>query len=118
MTKEEQRAPLLSDESQERMIAVAAGPKHCLPYRNRKEAAEQIMFKVLMEVEAKITSGELMVVKTTTLKWIHPDPKHRDEVEVYGTGDTCVSCQTRFFLYADVHTRPNFCPGCGAKIVA
>lgn len=50
--------------------------------------------------EAKITSGELMVVKTC---------KMADEA-----GPKCMACgYAQDFMYVGM----NFCPGCGAKII-
>lgn len=89
-TNEEQRAPLYTDDD----LTAMATP--CHDYSVAWLSGE----KVRNFYEAKITSGELMVVKTI---------KHNVSSANIGECDLC----HKFYGGSDY-----FCPGCGAKIIA
>ena len=90
--KEEQRAPLLSDDEFKELL----GDDWIAAKGDRAESAGK---KIRDFYESKITSGELRVVKTT-----------RNSHENGWGCDHCDRC-----LGSEVDY--NFCPGCGAQIV-
>ena len=90
VVKAQQREPLLSDDQITDMSSTA------YDYTQSWLA----MDKARAFYEAKITSGELMVVKTTVMD-DHAGPK-------------CRSCgYVQDYMYVNM----KFCPGCGAKII-
>lgn len=91
--KEEQRAPLLSDAFIDRAIAEVEQGDYRIGLKFGYKSGRDFY-------EAKITSGELMVVKKVT-----PD------MPLSGVGK-CPDCNKTIISPED-----NFCPGCGAQIV-
>ena len=96
MTKEDERAPLLSDEAMSKMMGQLDG------WHNK-------LIRIRRFYEDKITMGELMVVKTAQIIE-HP-------YQVY----ECSACHLKYEGYRETTANPpdigEFCR-CGAKIIA
>lgn len=99
---EEQRAPLLSDEGVEAIRSKV---------RKDYKSEWQNGYYVRDWYEAKITSGELMVVKTVSRsQFVDASQRYLRHEFCQGPGDGWVS-KREFNKGAT-----SFCPGCGARI--
>lgn len=99
--KEEEREPLLSDEEIDSIVRDASVKTQLggMDLERWKGGAHWALRYVL---NAKITSGELRVVKTTK----------EDSM------GACVLCDTDIYIVTEkCGYAPDFCPGCGAQIV-
>lgn len=112
--KEEQRAPMLSDAIIGRYVATTPFMADENTAMELDDAAETGAYWARHFYEAKITSGELRVVKKATNEH---EANHINARTFY-----CSNCHThteRVFRYAAPGSprTVKFCPGCGAQIV-
>lgn len=124
--KAEQRAPLLS-------IKKAIGghwivdAMHLVGYNwyaaeaddvNRAEATAEFVNKcIAATIEAKITRGELMVVKTVRMALPFHGEHYGWTWDCLGCGFSCKLNPFSKSASRKKSTAVNFCPGCGAKII-
>lgn len=94
-----ERKPILSNKTLTIIGLKAAETKYGL-----HEQCMAIVAAISGVYEAKITSGELMIVKTVTLD---------GDSKCSGCGHKCVEEHNGIHYQSDY----DFCPGCGAKIV-
>ena len=95
-----ERAPLLSDDTRDLAACLAWAVSEVDETKSTDWNVLNVARKLHEAFRAKITSGELAVVKTAT---------KGNEVSPW----CCSECG----LYLGRIDDPNFCPGCGAKIV-
>lgn len=104
------REPLLSEDAMDALIYSSRTDEFNDVPHERSAANVRDFY------ESKITSGELAVVKTVKVEAPFNDQ------EWFGRVWCCDGCDARFMTgdesYNNVAPDPEFCPGCGAKIIA